>query len=671
MKIAQLTISNFRCFGPDPVTLRLGDQTALIGANGAGKTAVLQALVRLFGDRPAERRLTRADFHVPPGVNADEVEELQLWIEARLEFPGIGDSHPAGVPECFRHMVVTAPGAAPFCRVRLDGLWQRTASMQGEIEEKLNWIMAGDAQPGEGSTQAMSNYDRGRIQVLYVPATRDPSGQLRQAAGALLQPLLRAVRWTEATRTTASNAASQARDAVRGEIGMQRIEGAIAAEWQKLQDFASLRQVQLQPLSPDFDALLRQMEAVFHPGEGAQPQGIERLSDGLRSLFYFSMLGARFDLERSSADNGGVANAFDFQAAELPVLTLFAIEEPENHLSPHYLGRILALLGRLVTNPGAQVVLTSQSPSILGRTDPECVRHIRLDHGTGRAQIRPLTLPRTDEVEAFKYVKEAVRAYPELYFATAVVLGEGDSEEVVLPRAAKAMNRQLDLRFVSVVPLGGRHVNHFWRLLRDLGIPHVTLLDLDRERFGGGWGRIHYALTQLRSFVPELTLETINLTQQQFDSMPGWQIDNAASLNSWMEFLETHGVFFSAPLDLDFMMLRAFPDGYQAATPGHGPRIPKDQTGLVARIDQATRAVLKPEGGDGSTYSDDERRAFIWYHHLFLGRGKPTTHVVALNGLSEQQLRDGLPAVLQRLLNRVVPRPPSPPRSRTAARASR
>jgi len=259
-------------------------------------------------------------------------------------------------------------------------------------------------------------------------------------------------------------------------------------------------------------------------------------------------------------------------------------------------------------------------------------------------------------------VKEAVRSYPELYFATAVVLGEGDSEEVVLPRAARVMNRPLDQRLVSVVPLGGRHVNHFWRLLRDLGIPHVTLLDLDRERYGGGWGRIHYALVQLRSFEPALTVDRLRLTQEQLDGMPNWSLDDEALLQEWLQLLETHGVFFSAPLDLDFLMLRAFPDAYRTSTTGSGPRIPRDASGLATRLDQAKKAVLKPEGGDGRSYSEDERRAFIWYHYLFLGRGKPATHVVALNGLSEEQLRQGLPEVLQRLLNRVVPLPTPPKR---------
>jgi hypothetical protein len=69
--------------------------------------------------------------------------------------------------------------------------------------------------------------------------------------------------------------------------------------------------------------------------------------------------------------------------------------------------------------------------------------------------------------------------------------------EVVLPRLAESIGLDIDRSFVAVVPLGGRHVNHLWRLLTDLEIPYATLLDLDWGRDGGGWGRIKTACTQL------------------------------------------------------------------------------------------------------------------------------------------------------------------------------
>ena len=44
MRIETLTVSGFRCFGPEPATVALDPcLTTLVGANGAGKTALLQA----------------------------------------------------------------------------------------------------------------------------------------------------------------------------------------------------------------------------------------------------------------------------------------------------------------------------------------------------------------------------------------------------------------------------------------------------------------------------------------------------------------------------------------------------------------------------------------------------------------------------------------------------
>ena len=81
--------------------------------------------------------------------------------------------------------------------------------------------------------------------------------------------------------------------------------------------------------------------------------------------------------------------------------------------------------------------------------------------------------------------------------SASVILGEGDSERIVLPRLAKADGLLIDPAFVAIVPLGGRHVQHFWRLLDGLCIPHATLLDLDVGRNDGGYGRVKTAIEQL------------------------------------------------------------------------------------------------------------------------------------------------------------------------------
>jgi len=165
-----------------------------------------------------------------------------------------------------------------------------------------------------------------------------------------------------------------------------------------------------------------------------------------------------------------------------PVLTIVAIEEPENHIAPQLLGKLIINLKSIAKKDNAQVVLTSHSPAIVKRVDPENLRYFRMCKPKLCSIVKEITLPEKEKYEEqYKYIKEAVRAYPELYFAKLVVLGEGDSEEIILPRYFEAHGEEIDLSGISVVPLGGRYVNHFWRLLSDLDIPHITLLDLDGE----------------------------------------------------------------------------------------------------------------------------------------------------------------------------------------------
>ena len=252
-------------------------------------------------------------------------------------------------------------------------------------------------------------------------------------------------------------------------------------------------------------------------------------------------------------------------------------------------------------------------------------------------------------------VREAVRTYPELYFARFVVLGEGASEEVVLPRLADALDFAIDRSFVAVVPLGGRHVNHLWRLLTDLNIPYATLLDLDWGRAGGGWGRIKTACTQLLEngvapgalFGQHLHADGPAANLAAFDRFAA---DDANSLDVWVKRLRRFGVFFCAPLDLDYSMLRAFPAAYQVAEPG--------RQGPSNRGDPRT-AVL---GDDGlpALYAADQDGLLRWYRYLFLGRGKPSTHVRVLSGLAPADLAAGAPEELRVLLTAIIARLESP-----------
>jgi putative ATP-dependent endonuclease of the OLD family len=655
MKIEQITLRNFRSFGPDPEVVRLSDGTTLIGANGSGKSNALMALVRMFGVTPQERTLEPGDVHVPHGKRLEDLGPVTVTIEAKIALPEIKDA-PQTVAGVFNQMIVPAPGADPFCRIRLEGKWSGGAADDGEMDVSLAWIATTDDPPKPENVYRVAAVDRARIQAHYVPAARDPARQLRIVSTALLARLFRGVEFSPKVTDLLKKTSDDVREAFQGELGIKSVTAEVEQAWQALNDAPNFSRIGFRPFEAELDDLLRRVEMVLGPAPHTSEVGVERLSDGQKSLFYLSLIAAVFAVEDHV--RAGKADKLGLAASRLtpPMLTLLAVEEPENHLAPHYLARIMETLNKVASSTRGQVLLTSHSPAILGRVEPEAVRHLRLESASGRSSVKEIALP-DKKNEAHVYVREAVLAHPELYFARLVVLGEGDSEMILVPRLARSRGTLLDRSFVSVVPLGGRHVNHFWKLLRDLEIPHVTLLDLDRERIGGGWGRVHYALTQLleRGVKREELLALKDgkvLADKDLEAMPDWKLD--ATLDAWLARLEQYDVFFSAPLDVDFMMLRAFPKAYHAtAPPRGGPRLPSDAKELKARIERATEVVLKAEGGDGSTYDKDEKNEFPWYANLFLGRGKPTTHLLALAALKDDELKAGMPKPLERLLARI------------------
>lgn len=652
MYIEKLNMTNFRCFGPAATTVDLTPGlTTFIGVNGAGKTAVLQALQRLFGITGEQRRLRRRDFHVPAAEAAAPAQRT-LVLEAILAFPELdaGGPNAGAIPEFFQQMAADDVGRLK-CRLRLEATWTDDGSLEGTIDHRY-WAVRAFGAFAEGDCIELKPLDRARIQMIYVPASRDGASQV---TAFLRGRLWRAINWSQGVRQTFADAGATLNGAFTAEPAVDVVVAAVSRRWQEVHTAGTDTTPLFRPIDLRFQEFIRKVEVVFRPDEAGRERALEDLSDGQRSLFHLAMTAATLDVE-ATIDANPAAAGFQPGGVPLPALTLIAVEEPENNLAPFYLSRIVRQIENLTTGPRAQAVISSHSASILARVDPSQVRHFRLNPADRTAQIRAIGLP-PDQEEASKFVREAVRTYPELYFARFVVLGEGASEEVVLPRLAEAMGLDIDRSFVAVVPLGGRHVNHLWRLLTDLDIPYSTLLDLDWGRDGGGWGRIKTACAQLLEvgvapqalFGQHLSPAGVAANLEAFDR---FAVDDTALMTQWMNWLRQFHVFYCTPLDLDYSMLRAFPAAYQVVELGRqGPSSQGDP-----------RTAVLGEAGRGDFYGAAQDRLLRWYRYLFLGRGKPSTHVRVLSGQTPEVLTAGAPEELRALLASIVARLAPAPR---------
>lgn len=626
MKLQTIRLSNFQAFGAMPTEITLEEITYLIGPNGSGKTAALQALCRLFAFDPSLRRIVRSDFHVPFNEEAPPAVR-QLWIEADFLFPELGDdADNSTVAPHFGHMRLDEMDGLPRVRFRLTA----TMGLDGDIEESLVYVLDINTDGSPLTTAQVPRSERNHVHVHYLPARRDPADHIAYGANALLGRMLRAVNW-DAERSVIKGLTDQISGSLASNPSINALSTSLKASWGALHKGSFFADPKLTFVASEIEALLRHMSVSFTPGHEDKLVDFSRLSDGQKSMLYLSLVISSQAIGRAVLAEDD--DSFDADKLRPPVFTVVAVEEPENSLSPHYLGRIVNALSGMAGKGDAQAMIATHAPSMLRRVAPERIRYLRLSQER-TSRVTHIQLPDITD-EAHKFVREAVQAFPEIYFSRLVVLGEGDSEEIVLPRLLQAKGAPVDESAVSIAPLGGRHVNHFWRLLSALQIPYLTLLDLDVARYQGGWGRIKYVNDQLAQHEPSKTLPKNH-------GIPSWN-DTAQMVRAFAHYgtlLEERSVYFSSPMDLDFSMLLSYPQAYGVVS---------------AAPDAATiQAVLGKSHHDSTQYTEEERELFSTYHQRFKLGSKPAAHIEALANLSDADVLAHMPESLGRLADAVI-----------------
>lgn len=642
MKLESIATRNFRCFGErarkiafEPVV------TAFVGGNGSGKTAVFQALSRLFGVTAGQRLIRRQDFHVKP--DQDELPSgVSLFIECIFAFPELEgldeDEIEDAVPEFFLQMAASGQGEPLKVRIRLQATWTDDGTPDGTVDDDIRWVTTLDNEFEWDECKRVQAAERGSIQFIYVPAARDAATQVT----ALLKGRLwQAAKWSDALRRRSARSANLIQRRFEREEPAQFVIERLTKRWRQVHEADTDTTPALRLVEDRFEELVRKAEFAFYPDEAGRERALADLSDGQRSLFHIALTAATLEVERDAFALPPHESSFEQDKLRRAYLTLLAIEEPENSLSPFFLSRIIAQAREIGALESAQAFLSSHSPAILSRIEPEEVRYFRLNRQTRRSSVRHLTLPEDDE-EASRYVRLAVRAHPELYFARFVILCEGDSERIVIPRIAEAMGVPLDPSFVAIVPLGGRYVAHFWNLLNDLRVPHATLVDLDL-------GRVHGGAATIRSMIEKLQEAEVDLGEIDRDALDELEDEELLADfedNEWVQLLREHNVYFSHPLDLDFAMLRRFLQ-YEITNPGgRGPR--QSAEAIVEK-----KAVTLKTGGSPDLYDDTYDAEFIWYPYLFLNRSKPETHMAALSDIDDEELARDAPPELKALIDQI------------------
>jgi len=183
-----------------------------------------------------------------------------------------------------------------------------------------------------------------------------------------------------------------------------------------------------------------------------------------------------------------------FMAAELLLLQshpdqvpFLLMEEPEAHLHPQHQTLFMEVLAERAAAPKAgessqqvQVLLTTHSPQLAAGVSLETmtmvVGHRAFPLGTGNTRLD------ADDYEFLRRFLDATKA--NLFFARALIVVEGDGENLLLPAIAEKIGRPLSSHGVSLVNVGHRGLFRYSRILQRVdgdAIPVPVALIPDRD----------------------------------------------------------------------------------------------------------------------------------------------------------------------------------------------
>lgn len=587
----------------------------------------------MFSDKQNDRIIRKSDFHLRKGMKPGQ-NSKSLFIETIFEFDELqGQSYSPAIPTFFEHFTVSEGYDNPFLRIRLESSWEDDGTVEGSIDTQIYFISSGEKNFSEKDKHHAPRRDLDKIRLLYVPASRNPDKELGNSSGSMLSRLVNSINWTSDEINMITEKIDELNDIFLSETSaLKQINQGIQKAWEIYHQDNRFSRANLTINSSEMSGALRQIALKFSPSTTEEAFRVSDLGDGLRSIFYFSLVDSILDLENKITKDYGEKPDYPRFKLLPPLLTILAIEEPENHIAPHHIGKLVKRFKELSNNDNCQLILTSHSPAIVKRIDPEDLRHLRIENTDKVLQtvVSEIQLPEAID-ESYKYVKEAVQSYPELYFAKLIILGEGDSEELLIPKFFDLLGKEIDSSQISIVPLGGRHVNHFWKLLNSLKIPYITLLDFDNERYGGGWGRIKYISQHLNKFNSEFK-KWFNTNKLDFNEIGLRECESIESqrLKNWFNKFEEFNVYFSSPLDIDFLMLKHYKTHYlKTLSSKEGPVVSYiDLEGNSAKVKlteldcydklqvegvnnrkyEAIQATLKDKSGSGDSFTDEEKK---------------------------------------------------------------
>ena len=157
--------------------------------------------------------------------------------------------------------------------------------------------------------------------------------------------------------------------------------------------------------------------------------------------------------------------------------SIILIDEPEVFLHPHSCRHFFGILNDLSLS-GTQIVYSTHSPYFIDPENPRMIYLVRHETETKVYRYTEMT-----DRERLKFVSKFDPSFSEVFFATKVILVEGDIDKIALERAFEVKEINLDKENISILVCGSiNEIPFIARLLTSFKISCYVLCDSDPSK---------------------------------------------------------------------------------------------------------------------------------------------------------------------------------------------